>query len=480
MFCTEERQRKVLFIASGIIFMGCYLLFGIQYCVDTNSYEVMSPIREPVYVLFIKFFTALFGAHAYAAIGLVQNLLAAAACFLLSDYIIRENRIRSKAVQLALFTAVIMPYVITPLFSVTKLMITNAIITEGITLSVYYLYVYLLLHEIWGCERESRIRYGVLSLAAALVLTLTRGQMLVSMIAWFIIQLAVLFRRGFRHSKLLFLRDAALCTVLLTGALGIRTVAVGAYNYIYNGAFAQTPYGQVTFLTNLIYVSDREAGSRIEDGALQELYYQIYDTAGEQGVLYEDAPSGFREEAAFFSDAHDILKMDIIEVTLGTCVEQVYGQVSYLEKLMKMDDMAREMIRSIAADCMPGWLWNYVKNIVVGLVRSVAVLHPLLYVPTFCGYAFLLVAGIYLGIRDAGGKVFGLFLLTALLTMGTVGAVSLMIMCISRYMIYNTSLIYMCGILSVWELAKKRKGNSEGTGTVTGKGDSYGISEFKI
>ena len=79
------------------------------------------------------------------------------------------------------------------------------------------------------------------------------------------------------------------------------------------------------------------------------------------------------------------------------------------------------------------------------------------YIPVICGYLFLIIAGIYLGIKKKEYKVFGFLLLTALLTAGMAGAVSFTIMCLSRYMIYNTSLIYLCGILILREIIGRRK-----------------------
>ena len=69
----------------------------------------------------------------------------------------------------------------------------------------------------------------------------------------------------------------------------------------------------------------------------------------------------------------------------------------------------------------------------------------------------MIIAGIYLGIKKKEYKVFGFLLLTALLTAGMAGAVSFTIMCLSRYMIYNTSLIYLCGILMLWKIIGRRK-----------------------
>lgn len=204
-------------------------------------------------------------------------------------------------------------------------------------------------------------------------------------------------------------------------------------------------------------MSGREADQNIKDDTLRTLYDQIYDEAAAQGVLYVDAPSGLAAEAEFFSSAHDTLKMDIIEAKLAEYIEKTYGNVSYLEKLKLMDQMSGNMMKDVLRDCIPVYMVHYMKNIAVGLIRSVAVLNPLLYIPVMGGYLFLIIAGIYLGIKKKEYKVFGFFLLTVLLTVGMIGAVSVTIMCLSRYMIYNTSLIYLCGILILREIIGRRK-----------------------
>lgn len=459
MYMKRKWQKLLLFIFLLIIFMGSFLLFGSRTYTDTGSYEVMSPIREPFYGVFLSIYRSLFGEHGYTAVALTQNIFAVIVCYLLLEYIIESNHIHSVVTKSTMLIAVLMPYIVTPFFTVSRMVIANAIITEGITLSLYNLYFYFLLHIVWEKQADQKkyVTYSIVSLVIALILTLTRGQMLVTVIAWFIVEAVALHIRYRKQDSGSFWKNMCICVLLVIITIALRTFSVGIYNYVNNGAFSQTPYGKVTLFTNVLYVSQRDADQNIEDDTLRTLYDRIYDKAVEQGVLYGDAPSGLTAEAEFFSSAHDTLKMDIIEAELTDYIEKTYGNVSYLERLKLMDQMAGNMMKAVLRDCISAYMVHYMRNIAVGLIRSVAVLNPLLYIPVICGYLFLIIAGIYLGIKKKEYKVFGFWGLTALLTAGTTGAVSLTIMCLSRYMIYNTSLIYLCGILILWKITGRRK-----------------------
>lgn len=445
-----------------LVFMGCFILFGSRTYTDTTSYEVMSPIREPGYAVFLYFFRKLFGQYAYVVVALFQNILAIVANYLLLSYIMKMNRLDSVAIKLILLIAVLMPYIFTPVFSATHLFIANAVLTEGVTLSLYNLYIYCLLHIVWekDAERSRYVYYSVLSMFIVLLLMLTRGQMLVTLIVWVIVQVAVLYVQHRQISKKQGLRNLVLILALLVMALFSRKILVGTYNYINNGHFAATPYSKVTLFSNVLYVSKAGLGEKIEDDTLRQLYDQIYQQAKEQKVLYCFAPEGFKEEAVFFAEAHDIIKMDIVEKTLAEYVETQYTDVDYLQRLMILDRLSNDMMKATLPQCLPEYIGHYFKNVLVGLIRSVAILHPLLYFPVLAGYLFLIAMGIYLGIKDKKSKAFIYFLLTVLMTAGMVGAVSLTIMCLSRYMIYNTTLIYTCGILMIGEILKKKKEES--------------------
>lgn len=462
MRMNRKKQNVFCLVMLFIVFGASLYFWGTGVYYDTKSYEVMSPMREPGYGVLLYGFRAIFGEqHVYMAVAVLQNILAVAVCYVVLTYLIEEFAIQAVMEKVILFAAMLLPYIVTPVFTVTHMVIANAILTEGITLSLYNLYFYFLLRLVWNKQQGQKkyLIYSCASLFISLVLVLLRGQMLVTLIAWGIVQ-ACLLLRSFLCDRQPFsqiLKKMIFCIALMCLATGIRFFSVGMYNYVNNGTFASTPYSKVTVFTNVLYVSNRDAGEKIEDQTLKSLYYAIYDEAESQKVLYINAPQGLKEEADFFSSAHDILKMDIIEGKLTEYIEDTYGNISYLNRLIIMDQMSGKMMKATIGDCLTTYILHYFRNVLVGLIRSVAVLHPLLYLPVLGGYLLLIILGVYLGIKNKDSKEFKFFLLTALLTAGMVGAVSLTIMCLSRYMIYNTSLIYMCGILMFRESIQVRR-----------------------
>lgn len=455
---AKEKRQWLWLLPLTAIFIGMFLIFGSKTYTDTTSYEVMSPVREPLYPMLLLMFRGLFGDMAYDCVALVQNILAIVACYMLLTYVAKYFQMQSFFLKLLLMIVIILPYVISPLFSVTRMVISNSILTEGITLSLYYLYMYFMLHLIWkpDCDMREYVGYSVVSMIISLALVLCRGQMLVTTIAWCIVQAIIIIRRDRKGAR------ALLCLSLLVAMYLIRTVSVGAYNYVYSGVFAATPYGKVTLLTNVLYVADEDSGDGIEDETLRGLYDQMYTAAKEQNLLYTGTQGSFAAEINFFSDTNTTLKMDVIEATLTQYIEDTYGNVEYINRLILMDEMSGEILSGIIGDCLPEYIANYMRNIALGLIRSVAVLHPLLYIPIACGYILLIVLGIYIWRHDHENPAVKLLAFTALLTAGTVAAVSIMIMCISRYVMYNTAFIYMSGILMIRDIIMKKEMKENG------------------
>ena len=78
---------------------------------------------------------------------------------------------------------------------------------------------------------------------------------------------------------------AALAAVIIVFAA--RTVVVRVYNYCEQGLFVDTASGKAMAFANVLYVADREDGAAIEDDALRELFYEMYDSADADRMNYK-------------------------------------------------------------------------------------------------------------------------------------------------------------------------------------------------
>lgn len=431
-----------------VVFAAIFFVGGVNTYPDTESYLKMSPIREPGYALLLNGMQALFGDNMYWVLGFCQNALAVVAVYMTAGYIGRKCK--EKYVLYLAVLCMLLPYVVTPFFASSGIILTNAMISEGITLSLYNLYFLFLLQAVW--EKESRTKHLLLSLLVAFFLSVTRGQMLVTLIAWVIVAVVVYmmgkdFRRACGAGLLFFL------------VMVCRLICVNGYNLLANGTYSGTAYGDVTILSNVIYVAEREDGEAIGDENLRRLFYEIYDTADAGQMTMNYAPENFSEEAVFYSDMHDDIKDFAIFPILQSYAEEEEGITDYMQKLMRVDDLASGMTKEILPECFGAWVAHYFRNVAVGLIRTVAFVHPLFNIPSFIGYAVLIAVGIFVWRKNKDSKAVSMLLLTALLTAGNVAAVAVTIMCLSRYMIYNMAFVYITAILlftEIWQGLRKK------------------------
>lgn len=407
---SYEKGAVLLFLI--VVFAVIFLAGKVKTYPDTQSYLNMAPFREPGYALLLNAFTLLFGRFGFTALGFLQNVLAVFSIYWFSCYV--GSKYTDRFVMPVTAVCMVFPYVMTPLFASSGIMLTNAMISEGITLPLYHLFFLFLLKAVWEKEKQ----WNALSVALILsfLLLMTRGQMTVTLIAWLIVAVIVNWRGKQKKSIIM----AVLLFFLVTGC---RVIGINSYNLIVNGEFAGTTYG----------------------------------IAEEGQMLYKNAPDSFSGEAVFYSDMHDDIKDFAIFPTLQEYVQDQEEIVDYMEKSMRVDELSASLYRALFPRCFGRWFAHYVRNAAVGMIRTVAFVHPLLNIPSILGYLVLIGMGWYCYRKDRESKAAAMLLLTALLTAGNVAAVSLTIMCLSRYMIYNTAMVYVTAFLLIVEIFKIKR-----------------------
>lgn len=415
---------------------------GVKAYPDTNSYLAMSPNREPGYALLLNA-AAVAGEKGFFAVGLLQNGLTVFSIYRILCYV--GKVMKSRCICILAGICLILPHIMTPLFASSGLVLTNALLSEGICIPLYNLYFLSMWKGVW--EDTGKGRNLCTALAIAFLLALIRGQMLVTLIAW--VMVAVFLGR--RNPKKLLLPVGAFIAVLV-----LRTLCVNGYNLAVNGKFTGTTYGAVTVLSNVVYVTDEAGKENIKDKELEILFEEIYRIADEGEMLYRYAPDGFTEEAAFYSRMHDEIKDEAIYPTLLNYTEHGEKIEDPMERLVRVDELASAMMKALLPGCLWEWLAHYIRNILVGLIRTVAFLHPLFNVPALAGYVLLVLMSVYCLRKDKKSRAAGLFFLAMLLTLGNTAAVALTIMCISRYMVYNMAFLYLSGFLLLGEIMKER------------------------
>lgn len=418
-------------ILAGLLlfFLGMLMRYGVGIYNDSQQYITMHIHREPLYPLFLAFFRRLFGEGYLPVAAAAQGILAALGIWMLTGYLAARFSLRLWE-ELLLALLQIVPHLVTRYVSAMHIFVENSVMSEALCFPLFSFFLYFLLRMLL----EENRRDAALSLIFAWLLSMTRGQMMTTILLWAL--LLGIKQTAKKKYRTLFIAAAAVC---LTFAL--RSLAIHVYNYAVTGYFMGNTYGKVNTLTNVMYACDEEDREVFPEGSLEQAFFDnFYQKAQEQGLNYRFAGDGFGERAAYLEENHDRLKFDILEAELSAYYFGL-GEVDYYEQSMMSDEMAGRMIGKLLPTCLGQWLYDYVLLCRNGFVRSIAVVHPLITPVAFLLY--LTAAGLglrsFLHTQRQAAVVCG----TALLFIAAnVCATSLTIMCLSRYMIYGFSIFY--------------------------------------
>ena len=449
----QKKSNKKLALYAVIIILAVIssMLFPVGLYGDSEQFISMHLQREPVYPLFISLFRLLFHSIDYLrVVVIVQSLLNGFAIIWVLQFTEKRYTI-TFPVQLLFAIFLLMPHIVSPIFSQTHLILTCGIMNEAIALPLFLFFMTQIMSYVYDGKRKD----AVSSIILAFLLSLTRGQMMVTLIVWIIVVSA----------RFIYLKKRLL--ILLIIGLGLfafvaRGLVYKSYNYLVNGAFVAGVCDNVNRVTNIIYASDRESGKYIQNEVARELFYEIYDASKEQGLLYTDAPDSLYYGTAHLEAAHDQIKFNYI---LEICNAYYYDNIGedYLERNIWVDDRCREMVQGLWNHCFGRWTINYLLLGYNGLCRTIGITHPLIWIPMGLILIFALVLCIRCLKQKRNYKECLLMLVSGLFICGNAFATALFIMCLSRYMVYGFSFFYialfllMRGEFKRW--TEKRKQN---------------------
>lgn len=433
METVRVTQRSSVCLLAGLLlfFLGMFAIGGVGIYNDSEQYMTMHIHREPLYPLFLAFFRTLIGEGYLAAVAIVQNVLTAFSIYALSVYL-RKHFSLTFWEELLIAGIQLLPHLMTRYVSALGIFLENSVMSEALCFPLFGWYLLFTLRMLYEKSRRDMR----LSLLFAFLLSLTRGQMMVTLLLWLILLLFCSFSEK-------SIKKAAVCAAAVVLAFGARSLVTHLYNYGVTGYFMGNTYGKVNTLTNVIYACDREDGEVFAEGSLEkEFFNRFYEEADAIGANYRYAGASFAERAEHLEECHDTLKFQIIEADLSAYYFGL-GEVDYYQQSSMSDEMAGQMLTALLPECLGQWLYDYVVLCAYGFVRSIAVVHPLICifaVVLYAGAALLSIAEL---IRDKDRDCAVLMGVALLFITGNVCAASLTIMCLSRYMIYGFAPFYI-------------------------------------
>ena len=427
-----------------VLFFAALWLFGTTGIYnDSNQYIAMHIHREPLYAFFLWIFRSLFGETKYLDIvRFLQNGLAAFSVIWLAESLKKRFGFGQWMEALVCLT-LLAPHIITPVFSASGLVLSNGVISEALGLPLFYLFTAQCMKMVYTRQRGAALS----SLLLSLFLSLVRGQMMFTILLWLVFAGAVVIAEKKKLTKRLLI--CVVCTAL---AFGTRTLLVKSYNLVFNGYFINNTFGSVGLLANILYAADEEDAERIADQDTRAMFELSYRLAKEQGATYQDAPEGFFNRAAHLEKWHDAIKFEMIEEPWRQLHDRE-GFTDYIPENVESDRIAGEIISSIFPAVFGRWLYDYLALALYGLIRSIAVVHPLFNWYALAAYLTYIVLAAVLWRKNHGSAAVWLAAFSLLAVLANVFATSMIIMCLSRYVIYGLPLFYISGLMLLYELA---------------------------
>lgn len=426
-----------------LFFAALWLLGTTGIYNDSNQYIAMHIHREPLYSFFLWIFRSLFGETKYLDIvRFLQNGLAAFSVIWLAERL--KKRFDFGQWMEALVCLILLaPHIITPVFSASGLVLSNGVISEALGLPLFYLFTAQCMKMVYTRQRGAALS----SLLLSLFLSLVRGQMMFTILLWLVFAGAVVIVEKKKLAKRLLI--CVVCTAL---AFGTRTLLVKSYNLVFNGYFINNTFGSVGLLANILYAADEEDAERIADQDARVMFELSYRLAKEQGATYQDAPEGFFNRAAHLEKWHDAIKFEMIEEPWRQLHDRE-GFIDYIPENVESDRIAATIVKSLLPAVLGRWLYDYLALACYGLIRSIAVVHPLLNWYALTAYLAYIVLAALAWRKNHNSNAVWLAAFSLLAVLANVFATSMIIMCLSRYVIYGLPLFYVSGLMLLYELA---------------------------
>ncbi len=428
---------RLLFSLIFLIFAVTFIIYGYRLVPDSYSYMAMNSMREPLYPFFLfifrsafKFLPASLGlsddAYLYA-VSIFTNLLTAYAVYFAVISIKRLFKLNN---IITAFIALIMllPFFMSMIFSITGVVISCSIWTEGLTVPLYYIYFTLLIKYILNHETGDYVK----SVVIAVILALTRGQMMVLFIVNLFAGIAVC-HKNYKNILKSFL--------VMIASFIIMSLTARCYFYVLTGRFIGNTYGPVTTSTGFLLIADESHAELFKDKDIKELYMQFAQEITKKGYR-ENLYNGELLKTGYFTEAaHDPIKGSISGPGIYNYLIEKKRMEKGIDAEIARDKIASEMTKTLFPAVIKKYLHIYAGYLADGFIRSVAFIHPVLNIYALCVY----VAAVFLlftCLKKHMKREFLFMFFTLLALTGCVTSVSLVIMPLSRYMIYNLPFFY--------------------------------------
>lgn len=458
-----NKKEKVIDYISFICIFGLFAYFAIFHETyeyeDSFQYVRQHPMREPVYSLFMQFLQFMVKDGYKVLTGVLQNILAVVCTYWAYYKLCKMYKLNS-IFRIGTMGALLSPHVITPLVSRTHIILTNSILTEGITVSLYYVWIVIMLEILGGeyADGKEFLKLNIQGIIIALVLAMTRGQMAICLVLWLIVIFYKTVREYFMERtesnslKKMFKRIAC-CIILVAIVFCVKTQLTKIYNLLETGYFVNTISSKPMLLANVVYVCDETDADFIKDAEKRETFKTIVANAKADKLSVEFASGSIIDKALYHESCHELLNFEYIDPEIRKIIyRQGIDEEKFFALMIEEDRICGEIAKELLPHIAKDFLGNYFVITTLGFVRSVATEKFGLSVIALVMYAVVIGFIIYAVVQKKAKKQYVAMLFVLITICGTVCGTSLVIQCMGRYMIYNLPFFYIIGMALIQTL----------------------------
>jgi len=420
-----------------IFFLTLFLVFGVRSDFpDTDEYTGMSIQVSAGYPLFLLLNKKIFGTGFLSAAVVIQNLLAAFSVW----HIVEQTGTLLKCAEwvknlgIVIFIA---PFIGTTFLSNSGMVLSCSILTEGITLPLYYLLLAYLIKTMFKPEVRTYISLGLV----AGCLIITRSQMMISCL----LVLIICSIKSIKIKKIWYcILQAVLALCIYFGANAF---------YKANSEGSVNTLNKATILTNLM-CSSTEEDALLFEGEERVIYERIIEKLEENDYLVKDANP--IQRAVRIENVHDYAKNGVIYSVMYEHLIYECGITDYEKQSVAIDAYLDEFMRKLFFNHPGIAVYNTFCLGIIGLIRTNGInVFP---INVFSVLMYLTFVILIIALRNKRCEDrLGLARVTLLLVICNALGVATIIMCLSRYMIYNMSLFYFALLLMIESILKREK-----------------------
>jgi len=434
----EYLNKWIRLLISALIFGFLFYKFGCQSAfMDSDEYTQMSFQVSGGYPLFLLVFRKIFGEERYFTfVSLFQNALAVFAVWFVAE----ELGEKVKLPQFMRYLGTIgfaAPFIGTYFMSSNAVVLSCSILTEGITYPLYYILLAFMFRIMFTQQMSAYVIAGMISG----MLILTRPQMIIP----FIVVLVVSFVNGFKDGKIF--------SLIIEIVLVISIVIGGTYLYGNLSQKGENSLNSATILTNLVCVSEAEDASLFEPKEA-EIFTNIWNKADETGYIVDSGVINPLKRAVLIENAHDRLKTDIIFSSMYEYAINEMGITDYAEQSVVLKTWMRDMSAGLLKEHPISYIYSWLSLSLIGLIRTNAIYNTLFAIVSLVLYVLYIIL-LKISSNQEEDVIYRVGRVTLVLIVANALGVATMIMCISRYMVYNMALFYFALMCLGYSLIKK-------------------------